>query len=439
MDERRREELKAAYHTLCEYMLWRKGRTDKLSFDEKEIGVALEIATGALLDYVACDTELHTTQISLNSCEQALGELRQKHKELEQLTKNCEKSVQDDVEKVRILDQSVFDPFGSACKYAAVDSDGACWVYTAMPVLASTGWVPIIDEGSICYKVNGRFNTEYWDKEILARGIGELGVYDQSVFDKADPKFKYAAVDQDFKGYLYVEKPVLCEEEGKWKTSQPHEVFSFSGVGVYAVADWENSLICRQESESEKQSDCHGDVDMESLPMEPPRYGNELFDWLDQRYPSMKFNYIAVDRHGFAIAYTHRPELVKCGADASCWLCTAEGNRELYLGNYVIVDWENSLLCRQTNTSDTAEQESEDSNVATLPKKKKLEQSIFQMLDYKYKYAAVDRGGFLRVFTRKPRISRDCWVSRGGEFEFFGAHYDDSNWKESLIKRGVEK
>lgn len=73
MDPEKQNELKTAYHILCEYDLWRKGRIDTVSFDENEITVALETAAGAILDYIACETRRKITASTIGLCENALG------------------------------------------------------------------------------------------------------------------------------------------------------------------------------------------------------------------------------------------------------------------------------------------------------------------------------------------------------------------------------
>lgn len=72
MDRTKKQDLNLAYHTICEYMLWRKGKTEQCSFTPKEVSDALETAAGAILDYIVCDLQLGIERTSLRSCEHNL-------------------------------------------------------------------------------------------------------------------------------------------------------------------------------------------------------------------------------------------------------------------------------------------------------------------------------------------------------------------------------
>ena len=85
MDENRKNDLNAAYHTLCEYMLWRKDRTSKLSSSPEEISSALEIAAGAILDLIGHDICLEIVQNTLNIANKEIERLEGKDNELRRL------------------------------------------------------------------------------------------------------------------------------------------------------------------------------------------------------------------------------------------------------------------------------------------------------------------------------------------------------------------
>lgn len=72
------------------------------------------------------------------------------------------------------------------------------------------------------------------------------------------------------------------------------------------------------------------------------------------------------------------------------------------------------------------------------PQLKKLDLSVFNGLDSKWKHAAVD-GSTSRayVFEHKPHLAHgeDYWGIYAGLQRFIGEDFDASNWKESLIER----
>ena len=72
---------------------------------------------------------------------------------------------------------------------------------------------------------------------------------------------------------------------------------------------------------------------------------------------------------------------------------------------------------------------------------KQLDQSIFDGLDEKWRFAAVDRGGLLKVFTYKPKlsVSMTSFILLIGNTIDIGGGYDASNWQNSLIERDTAK
>lgn len=73
------------------------------------------------------------------------------------------------------------------------------------------------------------------------------------------------------------------------------------------------------------------------------------------------------------------------------------------------------------------------------PQPKKLDQSIFDGLDEKWRFAAVDKGGAVWVYSGKP--DRDCgyWFVKEPVGMSIGYGYDASNWQNSLIERDTAK
>lgn len=69
------------------------------------------------------------------------------------------------------------------------------------------------------------------------------------------------------------------------------------------------------------------------------------------------------------------------------------------------------------------------------PPLKQLDQSVFDGLDEKWRFAAVDKGGAVWVYSGKP--DRDCgyWFVKELVGMSIGRGYDASNWQNSLIER----
>lgn len=68
---------------------------------------------------------------------------------------------------------------------------------------------------------------------------------------------------------------------------------------------------------------------------------------------------------------------------------------------------------------------------------KQLDQSVFDGLDSKWMYAAVDEVGTLKAFTYEPKlaVSRTGFILLIGSTMDIGTGYDASNWRDSLIER----
>lgn len=66
-----------------------------------------------------------------------------------------------------------------------------------------------------------------------------------------------------------------------------------------------------------------------------------------------------------------------------------------------------------------------------------LNQSVFNGLDKKWRFAAVDSNGLLKVFTYEPKlsVSMTSFILLIGNTIDIGEGYDNSDWKNSLIER----
>lgn len=75
------------------------------------------------------------------------------------------------------------------------------------------------------------------------------------------------------------------------------------------------------------------------------------------------------------------------------------------------------------------------------PQPKQLDQSVFNGLDEKWRFAAVDQNAETNLFEEKPIISscRNYWVNASGAFKRSVLHFDNSNWQNSLIERDTSK
>lgn len=71
-------------------------------------------------------------------------------------------------------------------------------------------------------------------------------------------------------------------------------------------------------------------------------------------------------------------------------------------------------------------------------KLKKLTQSVFDGLDAKWRFAAVDGDGSAYAFMRKPEMDKEdpCFVDiDANKYRWIGENYDTTNWQNSLIER----
>nr|WP_313974071.1 hypothetical protein [uncultured Psychrobacter sp.] len=76
------------------------------------------------------------------------------------------------------------------------------------------------------------------------------------------------------------------------------------------------------------------------------------------------------------------------------------------------------------------------------PQLKQLDQSVFDGLDEKWRFAAVDGcTGRAYVYEQKPHFfhGKDYWRIHEGLQRIIGHDYDTSNWQNSLIERDIAK
>lgn len=75
------------------------------------------------------------------------------------------------------------------------------------------------------------------------------------------------------------------------------------------------------------------------------------------------------------------------------------------------------------------------------PQLKQLDQSVFDGLDEKWRFAAVDGNGEVRLQESRPIINKinEVWACPGQPEKSAGMGYDASNWQNSLIERDTTK
>ena len=74
------------------------------------------------------------------------------------------------------------------------------------------------------------------------------------------------------------------------------------------------------------------------------------------------------------------------------------------------------------------------------PQLKQLDQSVFNGLDEKWRFAAVDKCGEAYVYVSEPKARAAYFVGGNGpDYFLFGQGYDASNWQNSLIERDTAK
>ncbi|MFT0771251.1 hypothetical protein [Psychrobacter aquimaris] len=69
------------------------------------------------------------------------------------------------------------------------------------------------------------------------------------------------------------------------------------------------------------------------------------------------------------------------------------------------------------------------------PQLKQLDQSIFDGLDAKWRFAAVDKSGKCWVYAEKPESNRAYWFVKSPVGKPIEGKYDTTDWQNSLIER----
>lgn len=69
------------------------------------------------------------------------------------------------------------------------------------------------------------------------------------------------------------------------------------------------------------------------------------------------------------------------------------------------------------------------------PKLKQLDQSVFDGLDEKWRFAAVNADGFAGLFKDQPYVIKKEWAASCTLHQNLGDNFDTTNWQNSLIER----
>ena len=135
----------------------------------------------------------------------------------------------------------------------------------------------------------------------------------------------------------------------------------------------------------------------------------------DHPYVTDRFNYVALNADGQTVFFEQKPTV---SVNLDIWVVTT-GSLMPMLKGYDASNWQDSLIERE-------------------PKLKQLDQSVFNGLDSKWLYAAIDDcTGRAYVYEHEPHTThdRDYWGIYEGLQRVVGEGYDTTNWQTLLIKR----
>lgn len=147
------------------------------------------------------------------------------------------------------------------------------------------------------------------------------------------------------------------------------------------------------------------DLDTDKLPQ-------SIFDGKDPEYI-----YAARDRSGRTDIYSVVPT-----QDNVSFYSTPNKRQQVRSTQNYRGNWKNSLTVRQNAT-------------VTNTKPELLTQEIFEGIDPKFKYAAIQETGLLMYFVDEPQLRSSLWLWGSGTVFTAQDGYPTTKWSESLIKR----
>lgn len=109
--------------------------------------------------------------------------------------------------------------------------------------------------------------------------------------------------------------------------------------------------------------------------------------------------------------------------------------------NYALPDPEYDAKCEADESAISASLDRHRERLGlNKPQLKQLDQSVFDGLDEKWRFAAIDEDGHVGVFDCEPAINCDEWYEGHGQQKgVLDNNYDTSNWQNSLIERDTAK
>jgi len=135
-------------------------------------------------------------------------------------------------------------------EYAAVDKDGRAYAYMDIPIRLEV----VYDSGSSSkarYKnpsvfIGSDFDASDWQNSIISRKTAEQAEPKKLTAADIPEGYNFAAVDSDGQTYVYTQKPSLAKST--WFSLGGN--FKFFSL-QFDASDWQNSLVCRETSETE--------------------------------------------------------------------------------------------------------------------------------------------------------------------------------------------
>lgn len=134
----------------------------------------------------------------------------------------------------------------------------------------------------------------------------------------------------------------------------------------------------------------------------------------DHPYVDDRFKYVALNADSQAVFFESKPVIDNY---LDIWV-EHTGSIMPMLKGYDASNWQTSLIERES-----------------IPQLKELDHSVFNGLNSKWLYAAIDSDGELWIYTHKPDIDSNYWYVDEPEGREIGEGYDTTNWQTSLIER----
>lgn len=131
--------------------------------------------------------------------------------------------------------------------YAAVDADGFAFAYKSQPYFDKKNevWKSPYSEDSI-RMIAGGFDASDYQNSLVSREPEQKPKLKKLTAADIPDGFNFAAVDSDGAAYAYIEKPRALNSFWNWPYNS-ERVY----IGRYNTTDWANSLVSRENIETE--------------------------------------------------------------------------------------------------------------------------------------------------------------------------------------------